>query len=508
MSLGSDKTIQENCGLVGIFNKNFVKSVPQALTAATGLQHRGQQGAGIAILTKTGIKKYVGDGFLQDVFASPIVDKLNKPCRWVLVHGRYGTYGGYQKYNLQPCMAKSKDGEVVVIHNGQFVKTGVMRKKIKKTFFLKEASDTYLFTQMLAKTKGRSWDEKITSALSQIDGAYSLLIAVKDAVYVARDQSGIRPLVMGRSSDSYVFASETYALSKIGVKVDRSIKGSEILKVDRYGLHILSKGQSAGGNFCDFEWAYFSRPNSLFPVYRKMDDDNYPQRWLSFAVFRERCGEILAEEAPINNASFVVGVPDSGVLVAMGYANKLKLPYRQAIIRDHFDPDGLQRLFMRDDRMEEIGNKVLGKLSLVPDGSIWKDAIVVVGDDSIVRGNVSSMVTKAIFSQGAKQVHWIVGFPPVNHPCHLGVSMRTKRELIAPKMGSNPQKIAQAIGATSVSYISYRGFIQAREGLNKVEGIKNQVELFLQSNGCGGCLTGLYPVDKKGKRWKSSKTLT
>jgi amidophosphoribosyltransferase len=162
---------------------------------------------------------------------------------------------------------------------------------------------------------------------------------------------------------------------------------------------------------------------------------------------------------------------------------------------------GSHRLFMTDNEKHGIKHKVIGKLSLVPDPAIWKGAKVVLCDDSIVRGNVSAKITRACFYMGAKEVHWVVGYPPVMHRCHLGVSIRTKTELIASLKKGDPKRIAKEIGATSVTYISPTSFIRARLPDNeKIEKPANMQEIFLRNGGCGGCVTGLYPVGKDGKK--------
>ena len=494
-----DKPLQEKCGIVGVFSTKYSHQTRLALLAAGGVQHRGAQGAGLVTRTEKKLVKHTGDGLLKEIFTPKIVDQFNKPALWTIVHCRYGTHGGYHKNNLQPCLVQSPNGDkVAVAHNGEFVAIDDLKKKIGGRL-PPGASDTYLFSQFLSRLKGKNWDEKITTALSQVKGAYSLIVGIDDTLYLARDNLGIRPLIIGRVKDKWVATSETHALDKIGAKVIRQLKRGELVKISKSGLKVIKQGAGGMGNFCDFEWAYFSRPDSLIPTYETTGVERQPQNWLSVARFRERCGAILAREKLIKKASFVVGAPDSGIALAMGYANEADLPYRQVIIRDHFDPNGNQRLFMRDDQIKRIKRKILGKLSLVPDREIWKDAVVVIGDDSIVRGNVTSKITKAIFSLGAKEVHWIIGFPPVAHRCFLGVSIRTGEELLANKLAGNIKRITRKIGATSVNYISHRGFIQARFMYTKVKTPKNPQEIFLNNGGCGGCITGIYPVSREGK---------
>lgn len=493
--LSVEKPLQEKCGIVAIYTPKLTKQFNTALTAAGGVQHRGQHGAGIAMQTGSEFKRYTGSGLLKDVFTPSVIKKFDTPSRWTMIHCRYGTYGSYRDENLQPCTATTKTGSTIaVIHNGEFAAVSAMRKKIKGKI-PPGVSDTYVFTKLLSQTEGSSWDEKILSVFSQVDGAFSMAIGIDDMMFLARDRFGIRPFVMGKTADGWIAVSETHALDKLGIEVEREIQKGEIIKIDKNGMQVLQKGNENPSYFCDFEWAYFSRPNSRLPV------DSH--RWLSVAAFRERCGAVIAKEHPVPNASFVVGVPDSGIAVANGYANAKKIPYRQVIIRDHFDPNGNQRLFMRDDQKDLIRAKVLGKLSFVHDEEIWKNAVVVVGDDSIVRGNVTKEITKAIFALGAKEVHWIIGFPPVTHRCHLGVSMRTREELIASRHGDE-ESINKEIGATSVHYISKKGFIQARLLSSEFKNPKNKKEIFLSNGGCGGCTTGLYPISRSGKIFQPS----
>lgn len=493
-----NQALQEKCGIVAFYGFRFERKLPLLLHAAGGIQHRGQQGAGIVLLTKKGTLKYTGEGLLREIFQPPVIAKLNKPSFWTLLHCRYGTNGAYIKRNLQPCVVKTKKNEVIaLVHNGEFAQNNILKKVKKK--FKKDVSDTFLFAQLLKKFSGKDWDEKIVNLLSQVRGSYSLIIGIDKTIYAARDPFGIRPLVLGKLKDRFIIASETHALDKIGAQLVRGISPGEIIKIDEKGLQIINSGErDVKNHFCDFEWAYFSRPDSFLPVWNSQEKKH---AWLSVNSFREKCGRVLAKEAPIKNATFAVGIPDSGITLTTAYANALKIPYRQIIVRDHYDRNGDQRLFMRDDQMKKIKKKVLGKLSIIPEKNVWKDAIVVIGDDSIVRGNVSQQITKALLSFGVKEVHWILGFPPVKYRCHLGVSIRTGEELIAANLQGNPKKIAKKIKAASVNYISNEGFIKARLLGSKIVIPKNKQHIFLENGGCGGCITGIYPVGRTGKTY-------
>lgn len=480
-----EKPFLEKCGLAAGFSSESALDWPFLSLLAGGVQHRGQQGAGAAVWGKKGLICHRGEGLFREVFSKKETEKFGKSFKWAMIHCRYGTEGGYQKGNLQPCVVSLSDGEkIAVMHNGQFTNLAKM-KKAAAGRFSKEASDTVVFSRLITKINGQSAEEKILKAIALARGAYSLVIGSGESFYAARDKDGIRPLFLAKLNSNWLIASETYAFDKVGAETLREIGRGEIIKIDDEGIKILRYPTKKTGHFCDFEWAYFSRPESVMPS----KDES-----LSFSLFRMRCGQVLAKEFPRREADFVVGLPDSGVAVSTGYAEALKLPYRQVIIRDHFDPNGSQRLFMRDDRKEQIEGKVLGKLSFVPDKSLWRNAVVVIGDDSIVRGNVSQKITRAVFALGAREVHWVIGFPPVCYPCHLGVSIRTKKELIAAGFDGKAKEIAKAVGATSVNYISKEGFIKARLLKREFKSAKNKKEIFLKNGGCGGCITGMYPA--------------
>lgn len=493
--------LQEKCGIIALFTPDYQNQLPLALKAGLGVQHRGQNGVGLAMSTENGINHFAGDGLMRDAFTSEVIGQFDVPSLWTMLHSRYATDGGYDEYNLQPCIGCSPElkGQVAVIHNGQFVNIEGMRDKVKGDL-PDQASDTYIFTQLLTQSPGNSWEEKIINTLEEVKGAYSLIIGTEEALYVARDDQGIRPLVIGQyNHEGWIVASETHALSKLGIKPLREVRKGEVFKIDKEGLSTLKKGEEGPGHFCDFEWDYFALPVTKFPLAIGDNEGAHPERWKPVGRIRERCGQILAQEHPILNATIVMGMPDSGNMVAAAYASELKLPFRPYIMRDHFDPAGSTRTFQEDKDKKSIRTLVLGKLSLIDDPEVWKDAIVVLGDDSIVRGDVSREITELIFKLGAKEVHWVVGFPPIIDKCHLGVSMRTHEELIAVRNNSDYAKIAKEIGATSVHYISREGFIKARTLSDNLVIPEDRDDIFLANGGCGGCLTGHHPISREGE---------
>ncbi|MFW5703736.1 MAG: amidophosphoribosyltransferase [Patescibacteria group bacterium] len=494
-----DKPLLEKCGIVGVYSGDYQHLAPIAIQAASGVQHRGQHGAGFAYLTRKGLKSFKQDGLIKDVFVPSVIRKLDEPQLWSLVHCRYGTSGDYSTNNIQPCIANTRDGSyITVVHNGEFVAVDKMIDRAGVEFD-EGTSDTYIFTRMLAAMEGDSWREKIKEAVKTTKGAYSLMIAVDNELFVTRDSHGIRPLFLGKLNGYWVIASETHAFYKIGATFEREVACGEIVHFTPNYVSTIQTEPKAKRHFCDFEWAYFARPNSRFSRMMNGTPETDEEELLSVYAFREICGQTMASEAPIPHADLVVGIPDSGMAIAAGYAKGSGVPLSQLIIRDHFDTSGSSRLFMRDDEKTQIGSKVLGKLSIIPDRYLWKDKVVVLCDDSIVRGNVSHKITQAIFALGAREVHWMIGFPPVRHRCHLGVSIRTHDELIAVKHNGDTKKIAEEIGATSISYISHSGFIQARTKDGVIHEVDDPDDIFLRNGGCGGCVTGKYPVNRKGK---------
>lgn len=488
----------EKCGIIGVFSPDPTDQLGHALLAAGGVQHRGQNGVGFASWSPTEFKNLAQPGLIAEVFQSDVIQNYRQKSNWTLIHCRYGTDGGYGKENLQPVIVETPTGErVTVIHNGQFTGIDSMRSLLNKNL-PDEASDTVIFTHLLAQASNKTWDEKIIHTLSQVTGAYSLLIGVNGALYAARDRFGIRPMIYGQLPGiGWMTASETLAFDKAEGHVVGEILPGEILRFDKNGVTVIQSKSKDSRHLCDFERAYFSHPSSL-----NAEPGIQVFSWESYAQFRERCGQVIAHESPIANASFVVGVPDSGNAVALGYANALNIPCHQYITRDHFDVNGKKRLFLQDEHMAGIGEKVLGKLLINPSRSAWKDAVVVFGDDTIVRSKVSAEITTAALALGAKEVHWVIGFPPITQKCHLGVSIRSNEELVAARHDANPEKIARAIGATSVRYISPKGFLTARHAAAQELKQSEPEKLFLDNDACGGCVTGIYPITRDGVIYK------
>lgn len=502
-----EKLLQEKCGVIAIYNPtdNIAEQLRLGLTAAGGVQHRGQQGAGVTIHTETGFRTHTGNGLLREAFTPSAIDELTQPgfSHWAIVQTRYGTFGNYDTRNLQPTREVSPEGyQIAVAHNGQFTDIDKMKREFKGQS--DGISDTYLFTHKLTHAPGETPDEKFLNTIDQVNGAYCLAAGIDDALYLARDQFGLRPFVLGRLGNGWVAASETFALDKIGVKPEREIKRGEVIRLDKNGLTVLREGQEDQGAACGFERAYFSHPGSLLPTYEGINDPEHVERWLANMTFRKRCGEILAREMLENgfnpqDVDRVTGAPDSGIPFALGLAQALKIPYEPFIIRDHYDPNGDKRLFQGDNNMDGIKGKVPGKLTIVSDPKLYEGLRLLIADDSQVRGNVATMLNEMFLEAGVASVDNAFGFPPVRWPCHLGVSMRTREELIAARHNDDLDAMARETKARNLYYISPEGFVEAARPDNGILIPGKEENIALVNGMCLGCVTGEYPINVDGK---------
>lgn len=505
LTLHEEEKPTHECGLGLIYSFKPQSLQQDLLKIGHSLQHRGQNGAGI--VTDRGFR-VTGAGLLKDAIDPHELDHETEN-NWALIHLRYGTSGGYGQENVQPVEVEIDGQKVHVAVNGNSPNKSRMRKYLTTPIF-DEASDTVLAAHTLSSLAAESMDERILqfAQLPEIAAAANnMIIGSGDAVYVIRDQFGVHPLVVGdyRENEGIVIASETVALQKIGSQVLGEFPPGAILKITPQRTELLQDGSPAEiHQRCIFEPAYFSSPNSRFPT----KEGESPQEWQSALQFRMRTGELVAQEHPVPHADFIVGMPDSGVPFSTGLANGMKKPYYPSVIRSHYNGDEeITRTFMQDVKMSGIAALVRGKLMPVDDPRLWKDKVVVIGDDSLVRGNTSKEVTRMLRQLGVREIHWRFGFPPVRWPCHLGVSFRSLGELIAVQMGNDWDKIAQEIGADSVAFVSNVGILQAARECDADDLVipEDSRELFAANGYCGGCTTGVYPITSEGTIYRSTK---
>lgn len=484
-----DKTaLHDHCGIVGMFAAKDTRLFTTGLSGIHTLQTRGYDGAGFWAESQDGqTHTHKGEGMVNEVFSKNIVDIYAQVAARLWVYQvRYGTNGSFHSDNVQPFTGVyEQTGErFALAHNGQF-------SKDFKSKDINELSDTALFFNELSHSTGSTWDERITKTLDHKHGAWSLVIGTKDALYVARDPLGIRPLVYGHiynavSQDTiWVVASETSALLAMGVKDYFEVISGTVAKINTQGLEIIQKTRYAKRTLCIFENVYIQNGESKAHLPRSRSSQI--ARSLNVSDVRRRSGKILAREAPLtrNDVDMIIGVPGTGIEGGISFARTLGIPYYQAIT-DKADSLSEQRTFMSA-RIDKIYQKVLDHF--VFDKQTLKGKRVALVDDSIVRGNIAKGLVYLLKNYFfVTKVHLRVLSPAIDKPCHLGVNTRTKEELIAATYEGDTEKICAALNAESLAYLSPVGLKEALTGDPYARGF------------CMGCMLGnSFPIDEFGQ---------
>ena len=402
--------LNEECGVFGVSN-----SIDASALTALGLhalQHRGQEGCGIV--------SYDGQKYYSEKRFGLVGDSFNKqkvlkglPGNYAIGHNRYSTTGDTSLRNIQPFFADTNTGGIGVAHNGNLTNAITLRKKlVEDGAIFHTTSDTETIVQLVAKSKRNKTIDKIIDALFQIQGGYALVMLTQNILIGVRDPFGIRPLVIGKVKDSYVFASETCALDIIGAKYIRDVENGEIVCVENGKLQSLKPFPAKKIRPCVFEYIYFSRPDSLLNGECAYE-------------YRKRLGVELAKESNID-ADVVVPVPDSGNAAAIGYSKKSGINFELGIIRNHY----VGRTFIEPaQKIRSFGVK----LKLNANKSSIKNKKIVLVDDSLVRGTTSHKIVNMLYDAGAKEVHLRIASPEIKFPDFYGVDMPTKKELLAAK---------------------------------------------------------------------------
>ena len=428
--------LKEECGVFGISNN------PDASTLTAlglhALQHRGQEGCGIVSFDG---KKYhsekrfglVGDNFNKE----KVLKKL--PGKFAIGHNRYSTTGGTALRNVQPFFADTNAGGIGVAHNGNLTNAITIRNKlVEEGAIFYTTSDTEVIVQLIAKSKRSLTIDKIVDAIFHIQGGYALVMMTKNTLIGLRDPYGIRPLVIGKLKNSYVFASETCALDIIGAKFVREVENGEIVYVEDDELKSLKPFSPQKVRPCVFEYIYFSRPDSILNGKTAYE-------------YRKNFGAQLAKEDDLE-ADIVVPVPDSGNAAALGYAQEKNIPFDLGLIRNHY----VGRTFIEpSQKIRSLGVK----LKLNANLSVIKDKKIILIDDSLVRGTTSHKIVKMLYNAGAKEIHVRIASPEIKYPDFYGVDMPTKKELLA--SDKSIREICDFINAKSLKYLSIDGLYQA-----------------------------------------------
>ncbi len=429
------------CGIFGISNNK--EAARLAYLGLYALQHRGEESAGIVTRCGKKVNQFKGMGLVGDVFTERDIKSLKGDM--AVGHVRYSTTGSSNSKNIQPFLVRHKKGHIAIAHNGNLVNTYQLRNELEcKGSIFQTTMDSEVIAHLLARSQNGGIEEVLVSSLTELEGAYSLVMMFNDLLIGARDPLGWRPLCLGKLGDSYVLASETCALDLIQAEYLRDVEPGEVVIIKKNELKSInistrSLFPTARHAFCIFEYIYFARPDSnIFGhnVYRA----------------RKNLGHELARECPVKNCDMVMPIPDSGNYAAIGFSEESGIPFEVGMIRNHYVGRTFIQpsQFIRDFRV---------KVKLNPIREVLKDKRVAIIEDSIVRGTTSRVRVKTIREAGAKEVHMRVSCPPLRHPCFYGIDFPTKKELIASKR--EIKWIKNFIGVDSLEYLSLEGMLRA-----------------------------------------------
>ena len=459
--------LKEECGVFGISNNNDASTL--TALGLHALQHRGQEGCGIVSYDG---KKYhlekrfglVGDNFNKE----KVLKKI--PGNYAIGHNRYSTTGDTALRNIQPFFADTYNGGISLAHNGNLTNAVTLREKlVKEGAIFHTTSDTETIVQLIAKSKRSTIIDKIVDALFQIQGGYALVILTQNILIGVRDPYGIRPLVIGKIKNSYVFASETCALDIIGAKYVRDVENGEIVFIENDKLNSIKPFPSKKIRPCVFEYIYFSRPDSILNNKCAYE-------------YRKNFGVELAKETHVES-DLIIPVPDSGVPAAIGYSQYIGKNFELGLIRNHY----VGRTFIEpSQKIRSLGVK----LKLSANKSSIKNKKIILIDDSLVRGTTCHKIVKMLYDSGVKEVHVRIACPEIKFPDFYGVDTPTKKELLA--ANKNIKEMCKYINAKSLKFLSIGG-------LYKAMGFEKRNEIYPQLT--DHYFTGDYPVkpiDKLG----------
>ncbi|HJA63976.1 MAG TPA: amidophosphoribosyltransferase [Candidatus Intestinimonas stercoravium] len=453
-------TLHEECGVFGLRAEGIRNAAPLTYNALYALQHRGQESAGIAINDDGVIKSHKDVGLVSEVFTPQVLEELGEGSMAV-GHVRYATTGNKSRTNAQPLVINHVKGSMCLAHNGNLTNAAELREKLELSgAIFHTTSDTEVIAYIITgqRLKAPSIEEAVSAAMDVIQGAYSLVLMSARKLIGVRDPNGFRPLCIGTLDGGYVFASESCALDAIGAHFLRDVEPGEIVVADESGLRSIRThcGQRKS-SLCVFEFIYFARPDSV------IDGAGVHEA-------RLRAGAFLALEHPVQ-ADIVIGVPDSGIDAAVGFARQSGIPYGVGFTKNKY----IARTFISPGQQART-DKV--RIKLNPISSEVNGKRVVIIDDSIVRGTTSARIVKLLRDAGASEIHMRISAPPFLHPCYFGTDIDSRDNLIA--CDHSVEEIAAIIGADSLGYLS----------VDSVHKLANGCHCTF----CDGCFTGSYPI--------------
>jgi len=456
MIYAQQSELHEECGVFGIYG------VPDAANLVYyglhALQHRGQEGCGIVACGDDQVlRRFRGEGLVHEVFDEQRVAGL--PGSMAIGHVRYSTTGGGGLDNVQPFLFHHITGDFALAHNGNLVNSEQLRNYLEdRGSLFQSSSDSEILAHLIRKDTKEHHRPRILAikeALNMIEGAFAFLIMTKNRLYVCRDKHGLRPLSLGSLGGGYVVSSETCGLDAVGAKFIRDIEPGEILCIDHHGLRSSSYSDFRHHYMCAMEYIYFSRPDSNI-------------EGVNVHSFRKLTGRYLFEEAPVD-ADIVVGVPDSSLSAATGYAEASGLPCEMGLLKNKY----VARTFIQPSQaLREKGVRM--KLSAI--ASVVEGKRIVLIDDSVVRGTTSRRIVKMLREAGATEVHLRIASPPITSPCFYGVDMSTYEELICAHKSLD--QVREILGVDSLAFLSPEALYKAGK----------------RSELCLACFSGDYPT--------------
>ena len=457
--------IHEECGVFGIFDPAKKINVTQATYSGLyALQHRGQQSCGIAVNKDGRIYHHNDEGLLNEVFNEMILNYLQGNI--AIGHVRYASADNKGRENNLPYVSKYTKGQIAVSYNGSLVGANEIRESLEESgAMFHTSSDAEIIAYMVSRERLKtvSTEQALINIMDRLSGAYSLVILTPNKLIAARDPKGFRPLCMGSLGDAVIFASESCAIDAIGGKFIRDIAPGEVVAVTKDGVESYTEKCGQKTTSCIFEHIYFARPDSV------IDGQS-----VHFA--RQEAGRCLARRDAKDIADIVIGVPDSGLDAALGYAAESGLPYSIGLNKNRY----IGRTFIQTGQGEREN---LVRLKLNPMPAVLKGKRVIVVDDSIVRGTTCAHLIELIRHAGATEVHFRISSPPFLNPCYFGTDIASRDKLIACRLSLD--EIRKEIGADSLAYL-------AVEDLKTIAKDSN-LEF------CDACFTGNYPVHVPGE---------
>ncbi len=457
-SMCGDDEIREECGVFGIYGDSAAARL--TFLGLYALQHRGQESSGMAVSDGHQIESHRAMGLVSEAYEHG--DRVNDLKGHIAIgHNRYSTTGTSNVYNAQPFMVNYKRGQLATAHNGNLSNSGVLRLSMEESgSIFRTSSDSEIVLHLIARSEEPDLSGMIADALSQVEGAYSIVFLSEKQLIGVRDPRGFRPLSLGRIGDAHVLASETCAFDIMNAEYVREVKPGEMVVIDEQGIQSFFPFEQAEPAACIFEYIYFSRPDS------KVFGENCDK-------FRRRFGRRLAAEYPVE-ADVVIAVPDSATTAALGYSEHSGIRFEIGLIRNHY----VGRSFINPDQsMREF----TVRLKYNPVQGVLRNRRVILVDDSIVRGTTLNQLVRLIRGAGASEVHVRISSPPIRHPCYYGIDMQSRGELIASQ--TQVEQIRKYLGADSLGYLSIEGMVKISKEYGKPD-----------AGYCTACFSGDYPV--------------